>query len=209
MDGILLIDGSTNNWVIQNIAKECASDGFESFLGPDSNNGFISNISIKNRLNAFEIYGSNNLAFNNIAIDNGLGFVSGEGTDTVAIGNKIKGTKTGTYVIFNQFTNYFVGDNEFECNRERGIDQLGQLGTFIDNEFLYHVDTGITLTDTSQGNLVMDNKFVCNIPVSILDNGTNNNFINNLEKACEPCESPDDNCDHCSEEKDKPAKDGR
>ena len=50
-DGILLISGSTSNWIIENVAKECYGDGFEAFLGPDTNNGFMNNIAIRNRNN--------------------------------------------------------------------------------------------------------------------------------------------------------------
>ena len=43
----------------------------------------------------------------------------------------------------------------------------------------------------------MDNKLVCNIPENIDDRGTNNNFINNIDQPCKPCESPSDVCGDC------------
>lgn len=55
------------------------------------------------------------------------------------------------------------------------------------------------LTTSSNRNLIMDNKLVCNIPENIVNRGTDNNFINNIEKPCESCESPSDVCD-CSEQ---------
>ena len=58
------------------------------------------------------------------------------------------------------------------------------------------------LAEDSVGNLVMDNKCVCNMPENIDDRGTNNHFINNIEKPCEPCQSPNDFCDDCPGEMD-------
>ena len=200
-DGVLLIEGSTNNWVIDNVAARCYGDGFESFLAPDSNNAFISNKAIRNRNNGIEMYGSNNLAYNNTLIDNGLGIIISQERDSVVIGNKIKGTIIGTHFIFEEYTNCFVGGNTIVCNREKGIESNnGQFGMIIDNEISYNGDSGILLGEESSGNLVMNNKLICNVPENITDRSTNNNIINNIDKPCEPCESPSVVCDVFSEE---------
>ena len=56
------------------------------------------------------------------------------------------------------------------------------------------------LTTSSNRNLIMDNKLVCNIPENIVNRGTDNNFINNIEKPCKPCESPSVVCDNSPDE---------
>lgn len=199
-DGVLLISGSTNNWIIENVSSECYGDGFEAFLGPDSNNAFISNTAIRNRNNGFEIYGSNNLLLDNLLIDNGQGVIIAEGNGSVAIGNMIKGTKLGTYVIFNEYFNHFVGENNIVCNKREGIENFGQFEMIINNEISYNGDTGILLDTTSSGNLVMDNVLICNIPQNIDDRGINNVIIRNIERPCETCEAPSVVCDKGPEE---------
>lgn len=201
-DGIRMILGSTNNWVIENTAEECFDDGFESFLAPDINNAFIGNKSIRNRSNGFDIYGSNNLILDNLLIENGLGIVINEGSNSLAIGNIIRGTKQGTYFVFTGYNNHFSAENYIVCNRREGMYNASQFGILLDNEVLYNADSGIILDSTSRGNLVMDNKLICNIPENIDDRGTNNNLINNIDKPCQPCESPSDVCGYCVDEKD-------
>lgn len=200
-DGVLLIEGSTNNWVIDNVARGCYGDGYEAFLGPDSDNAFISNLAIGNRNNGMEIYGSNNLLLDNILIDNGQGVIINEGNSSLAIGNLIRGTKLGTYQIFNEYFNHFVGDNNIVCNRREGIENNGLFNMFVNNEIAFNGDIGILLGQTSVLNLVMDNKLVCNIPENIDDRGIDNHIINNIEKACEPCQAPSEVCHKISKEK--------
>jgi|GEM_PF-392841 len=200
-DGVLLIEGSTNNWVIENECRGCYGDGYEAFLSPDSNNAFISNKAIGNRNNGLEIYGENNLLLSNLLIDNGQGVIINEGSGSIAIGNMIKETKLGTYVIFDGYFNHFVGENNIVCNRREGIENNGQYNVLFNNEISYNGDTGILLGTTSIQNLVMDNKLVCNIPGNIDDRGMDNYLINNVEKPCEPCESPSDVCGNCSDER--------
>jgi len=72
---------------------------------------------------------------------------------------------------------------------------------FLDNIIAYNSDTGVILGTTSEGNLVLDNKLVCNIPRNIEDRGVENNLINNLDKPCELCQSPIEVCNHCQRKK--------
>lgn len=202
-DGVLLIEGSTNNWVIENVATECYGDGYEAFLAPDSNNAFISNKAIKNRNNGLEIYGTNNLLLDNLLIDNGQGVIINGGSGSVAIGNIIKGTKVGTYDIFDEYFNHFVAENKIICNRTEGINSNSQFNMLLNNEISYNGDFGILLAESSVLNLVMDNKLVCNIPENIEDRGIDNHLINNKEKPCEPCRSPRDVCKNSSDKDSK------
>lgn len=199
-DGVLLISGSTNNWVMENIAKDCFEDGFESVLGPDSNNAFISNTAIRSRFHGLDVYGSNNLLLNNLLLDNGLGVIINQGNGTIAIENMIKGTKQDTYIIFNGYFNHFAGESKMVCNRRTGIENNGQFNMIMNNEISYNGDTGLLLGTTSVLNLVMGNKLVCNIPENIIDNGTNNSLIDNIDKPCEACELPTDVCGNCFDE---------
>ncbi|NLK43243.1 MAG: right-handed parallel beta-helix repeat-containing protein [Tissierellia bacterium] len=161
---------------------------------------FISNKAIGNRNNGLEIYGTNNLLLDKVLIDNGQGVIISGGNGSVAIGNFIRGTKLGTYEIFDGYSNHFVGENHIVCNRTEGIDNNGQFNIFLDNEILNNGDTGILLGTNSILNLVMDNELVCNIPENIDDRGIDNYLINNTEKPCGPCESPSEVCDNFPEE---------
>ncbi|NLX70242.1 MAG: hypothetical protein GX024_05015 [Clostridiales bacterium] len=198
--GVLLIQGSTSNWMIENVIKECLQNGFISFLDPDSNNAFISNTMINNRNFGMDIFGSGNLLLDNILINNTHGVTMGRGSHSLAIGNMIKGTIADTYLISGTFRNHFAAENNIVCNRRYGIQNNSLFGIFEKNEISYNRDGGIIFTEDSGGNLVMDNKFVCNIPENIADLSTNNNLINNKEKPCKPCESPSDICDDCLKE---------
>lgn len=195
-NGVFLTLGSTSNWVIGNIAKECSDNGFETDIVLDSNNAFMYNISIRNESDGFELFGSNNLLYNNLSMDNAFGIIFDQGRDSLAIGNVSKGIKFGTHFIVNGYVNHFAGENVMECNRRKGIEILGQLGMFLNNGISNNTDIGMELTATSSGNLIMNNKLVCNIPENIVNNGTDNNLINNIDIPCEPCETPSDYCGH-------------
>ena len=110
-----------------------------------------------------------------------------------------KGTKATAFLVTNDYRNCFVGENYIVCNDREGIIDNGDFGMFQNNEISYNGDIGITLNTFSVGNLVMDNKLVCNIQKNINYNGTGNNLINNIDKPCRPCESPSDVCDNCAE----------
>jgi len=194
-DGIRLSAASTNNWIIENTAKECSDDGFES-ISAANNNAYISNKAIRNRFAGFEIVGSNNLLFENSSIDNVQGIIIGSGSDTMIIGNTIIGSRTDALTITGQRNN-FTAENYIECTRQAGIFHLGQFGTFLSNEISYSGNDGILL-GSSVRDLVMDNKLTCNLPENINDDGRDNVLINNIEKQCEPCGSPSDICgDNC------------
>jgi len=202
LNGVLLNLGSTNNWVIENIAKDCLDDGFETFLEQDNNNAFISNIIINYRDRALNLFGSNNLLLNNIVIDHEAGIVIDVGSGSIAIGNTVKDCRLWGHIVFNEFSNYFAGENHVECNDGVGMSNISDLSIFIGNEISYNGDNGFTLDALASGNLVMDNKLVCNIPENIVDNGTDNNLINNIDKPCEPCKAPSDFCNPCRGESD-------
>ncbi len=176
-NGIFLASSSTSNWIIDNIAKECFDDGFETNSDQDSNNAFIFNTSIRNGSDGFELSGSNNLLLDNLSMDNAFGIIIDQGSGSLAIGNMSKGIKFGTLFIVNGYRNFFAGENHMVCNRRKGIEILGQLGMFLNNEISYNTDIGMELTTSSTGNLIKDNKLVCNIPENIVDRGTDNNFI--------------------------------
>lgn len=200
-DGIKLTSGSTNNWVIENTVKDGFVDAFETSTSSDSNNAFISNTAIRNRSSGFRIFGSNNLLLNNISINNTQGILITEGSNSVAIGNKIKDSKSTALLVFNEFRNYFAGVNSIECSDREGMFILGNFGMCLNNDLSYNRDTGITFEIFTLGNLVMGNKLVCNIPDNIVSRDTENNFINNMDKPCKLCESPSDACDGCSNHK--------
>jgi len=197
LNGVSLTLDSTSNWVIENIAKNCRENGFRTFLGQNNNNAFISNISTGNKSDGFDLFGSNNLLLDNISMNNAFGILIDEGRDSLAIGNKSRGIKFGPLTIVDGYRNYFAGENHMVCNRRKGMDILGQFGIFINNEVSYNTDNGMELTSSSAGNLVMDNKLIYNIPKNIVNEGTDNNIINNMDKPYEPCESPMDFCGDC------------
>jgi len=83
-----------------------------------------------------------------------------------------------------------------------GMQSRSWYSMFFNNEISYNRDNGMIFTQDSAGNLVLDNKLVCNIPENIDDRGADNHFINNIEKPCESCQSPNDFCDDCLGEMD-------
>lgn len=87
-------------------------------------------------------------------------------------------------------------------NNRKGMNNASQFEIVLNNEISYNSDSGLLLDETSMGNLVMDNTLVCNIPENIVDNGTDNNLINNIDKPCEPCKAPSDFCNPCRGESD-------
>jgi len=194
-DGIKLTSGSTNNWIIENTVKDGFVDAFETSSAADSNNAFISNIAINHRDRGFAIFGNNNLLLNNLVINHEAGIVIDVGTDSLAIGNTVKDCRLWGQIVFNEFSNYFASENYVECNVGVGMSNISHYGIFLGNKISYNGDNGFTLDELSTGNLVKDNKLVCNIPENIIDNGVDNNLINNIDK---PCESPSDVCGNCS-----------
>jgi parallel beta-helix repeat protein len=195
--GMLFTQGSANNRIIENKVKDCLMDGFATFDDRDSNNVFVSNTAIRNELNGFYLVSNNNLLLDNFIVNNATGGIDmTQGNNSIAIGNIIKGTKFNAWFVFN-YSNLFAGENIIECNSQDGILVLGQNGTFQNNEIAYNGDTGITFETTSFGNLVLNNKLICNIPNNIINRGIDNVLIDNIDKLCEPCETPDDNCDRC------------
>ncbi|HHV47339.1 MAG TPA: hypothetical protein GXX53_10675 [Tissierellia bacterium] len=199
-DGIKLTSGSTNNWIIENIIKDGFVDAIETSSAADSNNAFISNIAIDHRDRGLALSGSNNLLLNNLVINHEAGIVIDVGNGSIAIGNTVKDCRLWGHIVFNEFNNYFAGDNRTECNDGVGMSNISDFSIFMDNEILYNGENGFTLDALSTGNLVMNNKLVCNIPENIVDEGTNNNLVNNIVKPCEPCKSTSDVCENCFHE---------
>ena len=207
LSGIRLTFGGTNNWVIDNVAKECLENGFETVISPDSNNAFLSNIATRNTLWGFDINGNNNLLLDNSSINNDQGVLMDVGRDSLTIGNIIMGSKINAHFTPNGYSNNFVSQNYIECNSREGIANLGKFGIILDNQISYNSDNGISLAASSIGNLVMNNKLVCNIPKNIVDRGISNNLINNIDKPCESCESQKDVC-HDRHDKEENGSDG-
>jgi parallel beta-helix repeat protein len=194
-DAVFLILGSTNNRIIENIAKDCLEDGFETFLEPDSNNVFISNTIMRARRYGILIWGHNNLLLYNNIIDNGQGSVNiNVGSNSIALDNILIDNKQNGLVV-EDFLNAFAGENQIECNREEGVLVQGQYGIYQDNEIAYNSDTGITIGTNSISNTIYKNKVICNIPTNIIDSGTDNVLIENIDKPCESCENPGHNCE--------------
>lgn len=201
-DGIMLaLEGSSNNWMIENTVKECLDDGFDAISATENNNAFISNKAVRNRFSGFDVLGNNNLLLNNLAIDNNLGMTISAGSSTVAIGNKIEGSRSDALTISFTSSEHFVGENHVTCNRQAGIFDQGLNGMSLNNEVSYNGNSGFFLA--SNGALIMGNRLVCNIPENITDLGTGNIFINNAGKPCEPCEAPGVVCGDCPDGADK------
>src|SRR5690606_5831737 len=90
-----------------------------------------------------------------------------------------------------------AGENHIVCNFRAGINNIVEFGIFVNNELSYNADNGITLNPFSIGNLIIDNKLVCNLPGNLIDSCADNNLLNNIEKPCEPCEAPSEICGDC------------
>jgi len=195
-EGIRLTLGSQSNWLIENTVKECASHAFETVFSSESNNAFIANTTIGNRGEGFNIFGSNNLVLNNLS-DNVLGILVQSGNGSMAIGNRLTSAKLAALAIIALYDNFFAAQNKIVGNHREGMNLATQYSILLGNKIAYNGDTGFSLFTTSAiGNLVMDNKLVCNIPDNIDDRGIDNHIIDNKEKPCEPCQAPSDVCDN-------------
>lgn len=195
-EGIRLTLGSQSNWLIENTVKECASHAFETVFSTESNNAFIANTTIGNRGEGFNIFGSNNLVLNNLS-DNVLGILVQSGNGSMAIGNRLTSAKLAALAIIALYDNFFAAQNKIVGNHREGMNLATQYSILLGNKIAYNGDTGFSLFTTSAiGNLVMDNKLVCNIPDNIDDRGIDNHIIDNKEKPCEPCQAPSDVCDN-------------
>lgn len=201
--GIRLGSGSISNWIIDNTVRECFSIAFSIFQATAVNNAFISNKAIGSRGNGFTMIGSNNLLMDNLSIDNDQGVSVFDGSHSLAIRNRIQATRLNAFTVFNEYQNYFAGENQLECNGRIGINIIGEFGIFLNNESSYNADTGITLATASRANLVKGSKLVCNIPQNMVDSGSDNNLIDNTDRPCEPCQSPEDICGHCQDKERK------
>lgn len=119
----------------------------------------------------------------------------------MVIGNKVTGAKLAALAIISVYENFFASENQIVCNDREGMDLVSQYSIFLNNEISYNGDTGLSFfTPSAVGNLVKDNKLVCNIPENIEDDGVDNVFINNKDKPCEPCEVPSEVCGSCFDE---------
>lgn len=196
--GIRLSQGSTNNWIIENIAAECTDVGFENTSINENNNAYIYNKAIKNRLSGFNIPGSNTLLMDNIVTDNPWGIIMGQGNSSVSVGNEFKENRIDALTIIQN--NHFVAENQIECTRQAGILDQGRSGTISDNVISYNGNSGLFIV--SIGDLIMDNTLVCNVPENISSGGTDNILMNNAEIPCGPCEAPGDVCSDCADKAD-------
>jgi len=115
----------------------------------------------------------------------------------VAIGNKIQGCKSDAFTINAGYRNHFTGENRITCSRQAGLFDQGEAGIHLGNAISYNGNSGFFLV--SDRSLAMDNTLACNLPENITDIGNGNQFVNNTEKPCEPCEAPDAVCGGCSD----------
>jgi hypothetical protein len=165
-------------------------------LEDDSNNVFISNTAIDTGGYGLHIYGSNNLLHKNLLIDNKTGGINANiGRSTIAIGNIVKNSKNRGAII-TEHSNLFFGENHVESNLNQGIAVLsqGNNGIYYNNTLMHNTDSGMILTPPTNSNFVYDNKSKCNIPSSIINSGTNNILLNNVDEPCKPCELTFEDC---------------
>lgn len=107
-----------------------------------------------------------------MSIGNVQGIVINEGSGSLAIGNTVKNSNLAAHLIFREYSNYFAAENHTICNHREGIENNSQFGMFLNNKILYNRDNGMILDTNSTGNLVMNNKLICNIPENVVNRGT-------------------------------------
>jgi parallel beta-helix repeat protein len=182
-DGVELISGSAGNRVIENYAANCRDDGFESFLPSDRDNTFTGNVSQDNGGNGLEIFGENNLVQCNVSkrnVNAGLYIVAGR--NIIALNNEIESNRSDGILVSDN--NCFIANNQVKSNGRIGINVSGNNNIVQNNIIAFNKNNGLNLQVTSSTSFIFENEFVCNTPANIVNNGVNNNFLENEVKKC-------------------------
>ncbi|QOX62056.1 right-handed parallel beta-helix repeat-containing protein [Anoxybacterium hadale] len=177
-DGILMISGSTSNWVICNEVNRCGNDGIETFLSNDANNAIVENRVCDCDDNCFEAFGVNTLLLRNKAAKAGSSaYYIASGSNTICIENEGVSSDRGALVTI---TNVFAACNNFSNNSDTGLLALDDFGIYQGNFISRNRDSGLVFAEGADYNFIYSNKIVCNEPADILDNGTGNNYLKNI-----------------------------
>ncbi len=183
-DGIRLSNASTGNFVLENKVSGSGDDGIDCFFAEDTNNLFVGNSVLKNASNGFEVLGENCCIFVNRSIGNAArGFIFLRGTN--ALQNEARdNTQSG---ISAWSDNTFVGMNQIERNQMEGIEVISNFSIIQQNDIRFNRNYGLAFYEDASYNLALRNRLVGNEPASIVDNGTGNNFVENVTEKS-PCE---------------------
>lgn len=180
-DGILLRNGSTNNWVVENNVRNCSDDGIESFFAEDQNNAIIGNFACNCGDNCLEVFGRNCFVYRNKVLGANVGVLIASGSNNVTIENK---SGNNTFGVFVNSQNAFLSRNEVIGNSSTGIQDNSAFGILQSNLVAKNKGSGVDLTSFSHDSLIYNNRVVCNTPSDIINNGTDNNLLNN-RTGCE------------------------
>ena len=179
-NGIQLYNASTGNFVLENKISGSGGNGIDCFLPVDANNTFVGNVTRKNAGNGFEILGSNCCIFKNYSNANARdGFLISDGSNTVAlqndaVGNSMSGIRTLS-------SNSFISRNQIEQNQGAGVEVNSNFSSIEQNDIHFNQKYGLAAYDDARYNLFLRNLLVCNEPANIVNRGSDNNFVQNVE----------------------------
>ena len=177
-DGIIMISGSTSNWIICNEVERCGNDGIETFLSSDANNGLIENRVCDCDDNCFEAFGVNTLLLRNKAAKaDGSAYYISSGSNSICIENEGVSSNRGALV---NTLNVFAACNNFSNNSGTGLFSFADFGIYQGNFISKNRNSGLVFAEGADYNFIYNNKIVCNEPADILDNGSENNYLKNI-----------------------------
>ncbi|WOO37961.1 NosD domain-containing protein [Anaerocolumna sp. AGMB13020] len=187
LDGIRLAFTSTGNYVLENEISNSGDDGIDCFFLEDANNLLVGNVARENTGNGFEVLGEKCCVFKNCAIANGEnGLLLLGGANIVALQNEAHDNKLSG--ITTNSSNFFIGLNTVAKNEREGLGIYSDFGIVEENDIRFNLNYGLLIDENADYNLVLRNCFLNNVPENISDNGTGNNFIENVDGKS-PCES--------------------
>jgi parallel beta-helix repeat protein len=184
-EGILMINGSTANWIIENNCHDNLATGIETFLDEDANNAVISNKCSNNSLNGFGVFGTNSLMLYNKSNGNGIDGFSTFSLDMAMIGNEAFGNNFNGAETDLPFG--LILCNELSKNGFSGLSLSSNANIAAENEIECNRDSGIKIDTNNTLNSLIRNKSEDNRPFDIEDLGTNNNYVRN---ECETSNPP-------------------
>jgi parallel beta-helix repeat protein len=176
-DGILMINRSTHNRVIENHVSDCAFDGIETFLSVDANNLIAENNVRGCGDNCLEVFGINCFVYGNKASEAAQNaYLIASGAHTSLLENK--GLVSGRGLNVN-IVNIFAACNSMISNGGTGVSVSNDYGIYQGNLIENNGNSGLVLNNTADFNFIFENRIVGNDPENIINNGTENTFLKN------------------------------
>lgn len=170
------LDGATGNWVVRNRLLNNARSGIEIAIG--LHHGTVGNRIAGNASDGVTISGSDNHLFlDNMLERNGGNGLFGRSTNNFVVGGTVQ--HNGANGLLFTFDYNLALDNEIRNNRQSGAAVRSNFNDIQGNRVEKNENDGLFIEAPHTANFAFGNRFKRNRPRDILDEGTDNNFVNN------------------------------